>query len=503
MEKFDIPIEKPSEEFQKHLELTGNNRIFFSGKFGSGKTYFLEKFFENNKDKYLYIRLAPVNYSVASNEDIFKFIKYDILRQLNKTHSIFQVIEDDLNSNNTLANSAYLSLWLLMQNVPDLIKGLIMTLPELAVTGGTLIGAAVVSGVERIENNFKEHQKIKDRILKFNNSPEAEDFFKEIEKKYLYENDPITIFITEILSIISELECNSEDEPKEPKKKVLIIDDLDRLDPEHTFRLFNVFSSHFDYHQEYENKFGFDKIIFCGDIENIRQIFHAKYGLNTDFTGYIDKFYSSEIFYFDNRKSIALKVKEILSSIKTTSKSTYFIHTPILKQNLIHQIVTMFVFQNVVSIRHLKSTFENGFEYDEYNLTGEILKENEFIPITESMIFLKLLNQLLGGYLEVLKCVESCEKLIKSLQQTYYEKYLHFMLPLKDIDNHKFKQGEYECNLKSTSLNYKIMINPEYPIFRTINISNYEKINSQISTQDIYDLFIENIQVAKNLGILK
>ena len=76
---------------------------------------------------------------------------------------------------------------------------------------------------------------------------------------------------------------------------VLLIDDLDRLDPEHVFRLFNIFSAHYDDVTE-SNKFGFDKIIFVCDINNIQQMFNHRYGINVEFNGYIDKFYSSEIF---------------------------------------------------------------------------------------------------------------------------------------------------------------------------------------------------------------
>jgi hypothetical protein len=83
------------------------------------------------------------------------------------------------------------------------------------------------------------------------------------------------------------------------KKSVLIIDDLDRLDPEHIFRILNIFSAFQDQHKE-TNKFGFDKVILVFDVENVRSIFRHKYGSGADFSGYLDKFYSQEIFWFDN-----------------------------------------------------------------------------------------------------------------------------------------------------------------------------------------------------------
>lgn len=77
-------IEGVFQKFENHLNLENNNRIIFSGKFGLGKSYFLNEFFkeEGDEKKYFSIFLNPVNYSIASNEDIFELIKFDILYQI-------------------------------------------------------------------------------------------------------------------------------------------------------------------------------------------------------------------------------------------------------------------------------------------------------------------------------------------------------------------------------------------------------------------------------------
>src|SRR5258708_16818933 len=77
----EIDISDHIELFKEHIEIEDNLRIVVSGVFGSGKTYFLNKFFEGNS-KYNVIKLFPVNYSVAKNEDIFELIKFDILFEL-------------------------------------------------------------------------------------------------------------------------------------------------------------------------------------------------------------------------------------------------------------------------------------------------------------------------------------------------------------------------------------------------------------------------------------
>jgi hypothetical protein len=60
------------------------------------------------------------------------------------------------------------------------------------------------------------------------------------------------------------------------------------------------------------NKFGFDKVIFSCDIDNIQSVYHHKYGAKADFSGYIDKFYSSNIFRLDNREIIQFWIEDKL-----------------------------------------------------------------------------------------------------------------------------------------------------------------------------------------------
>jgi hypothetical protein len=76
----EIPINQPIADFYNHM--TYNERIIFSAKFGDGKTYFLNKFFEKTQKEFEAIRIFPVNYQVADNKDVFELIKKDILIHL-------------------------------------------------------------------------------------------------------------------------------------------------------------------------------------------------------------------------------------------------------------------------------------------------------------------------------------------------------------------------------------------------------------------------------------
>ena len=80
--KIEIDISTPATDFTEHL--MSNSRILFSGAFGIGKTFFLKYFFDTDavKDRYNVFHLFPVNYQIATNEDISELIKYDILYHL-------------------------------------------------------------------------------------------------------------------------------------------------------------------------------------------------------------------------------------------------------------------------------------------------------------------------------------------------------------------------------------------------------------------------------------
>ena len=105
---------------------------------------------------------------------------------------------------------------------------------------------------------------------------------------------------------------------KTNKRNILIVDDFDRVDPEHIFRILNIFSSQMD--DEEENKFGFDHIIIVACLANIKKIFHHKYGTDTNFDGYFDKFFTVKPYHFTNKEAIMAEIPELLKHIKYENK---------------------------------------------------------------------------------------------------------------------------------------------------------------------------------------
>lgn len=72
-----IDISDILSKFEEHLKR--NKRIIFSARYRDGKTYFLNKFIEQQKNNIFFVVLRPINYSVSPNEDVFDYIKRDIL----------------------------------------------------------------------------------------------------------------------------------------------------------------------------------------------------------------------------------------------------------------------------------------------------------------------------------------------------------------------------------------------------------------------------------------
>ena len=239
---FVLPTDSLFESFKEHIELPENNRILFSGKFGIGKTYFLKKFFDKYKEEYLY----PSRYQISGNEKIIDFIKTDIFTS---------ILEQKDDSPSFKASS-----------VPSMLQkasdnkwiSTALSLGKALPTIGPVLG--------QIDEIVKEFGTVT--------------------------NESVRDKLNELKGV--------------GRKKVLIVDDLDRLDPEHIFRICNVFSALVDEGEESTaaNKLGFDVVIFVADNQNLKSIFHHRYGQGTESRGYFDKFYREGVFAYDSKEII-------------------------------------------------------------------------------------------------------------------------------------------------------------------------------------------------------
>lgn len=299
---FYIPVDNAEREFLDHLH--ANPRTIFSSKFGDGKSFFLDKLRTEKfaTDEFEFLTIYPVNYQVASNKDIFDFIKRDILFQL----LIHDMMSDRIIVRNDIAMAFYLQ-----NNGISLIQDL---LPYLAVLD---MHPKMCTSVLLAMKGVKLFQDLTDKFHKFKEQRDEganiESFIKQVNSSYVYEDDIITYIIKKTI-----------DDYKARKRKqiVLLIEDLDRLDPAHLFRILNVFSAHMDMCYKVSlkpdtslvgNKFNLDNVVLVVDYSNVEKIFHHIYGPTTDFSGYISKFTSSKPFCYSIHEE---RGKYILEELK-------------------------------------------------------------------------------------------------------------------------------------------------------------------------------------------
>lgn len=303
-----IPIEDKIDDFRLYLKSI--NRAILSARFGDGKSTFLYEFEEKSKDEYIIFRIYPLNYQVADNKDIFEYIKRDLLLQM-----LSYDVLDDIDYSTSVLVWNYIT-----NNKLDIVKDLINSVSDidLGVVKTDWIKKPLLNLIKNL-NNFKE---FKENVQENQESRRVENFIKALDfyKGSIYEFDEISQLICRI---------NTQIKKNENKQTILVIEDLDRVDPAHIFRILNILSAHIERShcgaKEWEttrgdNKFLFDKILLVCDIGNIKKIFHHLYGEKTDFIGYISKFSSHKPFHYSLREGYKDFVLRKLSADKDLSK---------------------------------------------------------------------------------------------------------------------------------------------------------------------------------------
>ncbi len=262
-----IDILPELEDFNNHIKV--NKNIILSAQFGDGKSYMLQQFKEKYANLYYFITLYPVNYTIAENSDILEYIKRDI---------IFQLLRDGLISDTTDFSAVCESLFT-SENISEFIDDICNSKDN-----SSLIGTGLKVLLKTKEKYDSEKKTARKLLHNYQN-----------QKGGLYEDDLYTLIIKAGL--------------KYPNKTtVLIVEDLDRVDPAHLFRLLNVLSTQFDRpyinDDDYKssNKFGFEKTILVLDYEQTEQLYKYFYGSNVGYQGYMSKLITSIPYRYDIKK---------------------------------------------------------------------------------------------------------------------------------------------------------------------------------------------------------
>lgn len=285
-----IDISNNINDFKQVFE--SESRIIFSAKFGDGKSYFLNEFmksYDEKKNDYYFITLHPVNYVVEENRDVIEYIKRDILFQLIKDNRIYDFKE------------GYDKIFDAVCNKESLLK----------------LGDFVASIIP-IEGLKDGYEALKDFASTIHEKYKSQDVLHVVDDYLngfygksgsISECDAFTCLIQKSLKQMMA-------------KSVLIIEDLDRIDPAHLFRIMNVLSSQVDnpYYSEVPNgnKFGFDKIILIMDYEIAKHLFHHFYGKEANYEGYMNKFLNTLPYSYSIKEEAHRQVRQkILDICKT------------------------------------------------------------------------------------------------------------------------------------------------------------------------------------------
>jgi|SRR5690554_451708 len=468
-------IENKSMEhkFVDHLYTPRNNKILFSAPFGSGKTTFLDYFFRENDKEFEVFKVFPVNYSVASNEDIFRYIKTDILFQLMGKGVDFQ--KEEFSSSLTAQQ-------FIVSNIGQIMMTLLKT--GLSLSQETKL---IVQGVEKINDLISDFRTFQEESQK-DDKQEALKYIRELYEKEgsIFEDNFYTQLIRELLDQIKE---------KYKKQTVLVIDDLDRMDPDHIFRILNVISAHCDDYslkgEKYFNKFGFDKIIVACDINNIRKIFEHRYGRSVDFKGYINKFYSSQVFEFSG-KSISLNFYGQLF----LNNEKYYINPSL-------NLLKILVESGFVSIRDIIKSFQN-IDLNELFKKKENLREfgfkSTFIEGMFSLFLVKIVE--VFGKENLIEHFES-NKESNTIQEFHdrYSPYLIVSVANTSAANGKIiMRDERQINFKIDRDNNRIPIASEIK-YTSPNFG--QSYDYRFQKSDFYEFLILNIEMIDKHYILR
>ena len=286
----DIDVSEKVKDFVQYLDST--DRIILSARFGDGKTHLLNALRndETANKEYEFFTIYPVNYSVAPNEDVFEYIKRDIIVQLNERGLL-----------NNIDLEAILDSLINFEDVVSIVSFILSFIP-----GGTLYDK-IFDRFCKIKERYEQKKHTADKYLS--------TFAKQ--KGSIYEEDGYTTLIRETIKWMGE-DHEMNGPAWKGKKPVLIIEDLDRLDPKHLFRILNVISAHMeDRHtpDKVGNKFGFNNIVLVMDYDVTKHIFHHFYGDGACYEGYMSKFLSREPFRYSIQQEMVKEIEEKLANV--------------------------------------------------------------------------------------------------------------------------------------------------------------------------------------------
>lgn len=434
MKEFQVPVGSAIADFGKHLK--AYPRTILSSKFGDGKSYFIQKI-KNDPElsqEYEFLTIYPVNYQVVGNKDIFEILKRDILFQL--------MLHKMISGNVKLKESEAFS-WFVKNKGGSLLMDLIPYIAEVGLeTEESIKVLAAVKGLRLFKDLKEKFEKFKQKNLE-TDEDRIVAFMDKVDGSFVYENDVITRIIQKAIT---------DYQRRTQKKVVLFVEDMDRIDPAHLFRILNVLSAHMDYCYKYFvkpdaslvcNKFGLDNIVLVIDFHNLKCIYKHFYGERTDFGGYISKFLSGVPFYYSLEKQ---KYDYVIGQlIEITGLDAQFIKSvfskEIVNSKTMREIAQSFNVQKDVISKPIAP------------IAGQMVHLNEaFLKVMAIMRRLKWTDE---------EIKDTLLKLKNSNQIMFVRYILPYMYLVGDNDIQGFNRSIIMASKEETAVKTKIILDPE------------------------------------------
>ena len=416
----------------------------------------------------------PVNYQISSNENIVEFLKYDILVELLNKHpkafeaenvkgvkgnfKIFAAFWKDHGLGTHLSKSAMD----VLASAPDPFSQVLGRL-------GRSIGALLT--LKKDFEEFKQDYLSSDGGI-------AGKFVKAVESENnLAATDHMSHLLYEKIGQL-KIKGNAK------KRSVLILDDFDRIDPEHTFRILNVLSAHM--YGDDENKFGFDHIIIVGDVANLRSVFHHKYGDKTDFEGYFDKFFTVKPYPFDNDRAIAERIPYLIEHIQSEDVGLKNVMRDYgVVKRFLEEVMVDALSVKAMNLRQLYKPIHHPFEEvraGTYQRDPSLDRENQCIDIGIKLLIAIYVDQ--EGFLEALTKIKSASSnALSGEKRAFYKRRTSSML------KHLL---DFRRNVHHTWLGYRMNV-----ISDDSGVNIYPKEDSDVHARFFYDTLFEYVKQSK------
>ena len=461
-----INISGKLNDFSQYLETT--DRIILSAKFGDGKTYLLNELRKDEamQDKYEFFTIYPVNYSVAKNEDVFEYIKRDIIVQFYEKKLLEKI---DLNA---LFGSEFT-----FDDLTSVVSFLLSCVPT-----GEFYNNVFKKFLEKKEEYEEKKHTVDKYLSQFANAAGC-----------IYEEDGYTKLIRRAIKWISQ-DHSLNGKVKKAKKPVLIIEDLDRLDPKHLFRILNVVSAHIDDSDRPDivgNKFGFSNIVLVMDYDVTKHIFHHFYGAEACYEGYMSKFLSREPFRY-SIKYIMIRAFEAQLGEKLG----------------IHELLPYLKhFREKLAGSSLRDLYKlTQFDTDSYLNGSEYCYSKGSMPT--SLTLFHLIIYMMESGMPTEKIQEDLLSLNKCLFQfsnAYLNPYeiMKFLYPVyitnsPNMQYIKAYKGIYKLTLGGMENGYKVVVEPII-----VSEGNLEGIIGQEDIGEAIIPFLKYLSISANLSALR